>query len=129
MRESDRGASAQQRGAGLAGESARDEGGAGGTISGLSLALKVRAAFEAAVALDPGNGDAVNDLGEYYIAAPMVIGGGLDKSAALANQALARRPQPAHRILAMTAEKRRTMARPSVSFGQPLRWPTAGCVE
>ena len=78
-----------------------------GPIAGLSLALKVRAAFETAVALDPENGDAINDLGEFYIAAPMIIGGGLDKSAALANQALAQRPQPAHRILAMTAEKRK----------------------
>ncbi len=78
-----------------------------GPIAGLSLALKVRAAFEAALALDPENGDAINDLGEFYIAAPMIIGGGLDKSTALANQALAQRPQPAHRILAMTAEKRK----------------------
>jgi tetratricopeptide (TPR) repeat protein len=78
-----------------------------GPIAGLSLALKVKAAFEAAVALDPGNGDGINDLGEYYIAAPMVIGGGLDKSTALANGAMARRPQAAHRILAMTAERRR----------------------
>jgi len=78
-----------------------------GPISGLTLALKVREAFETAVALDPGNGDAINDLGEFYIAAPMVIGGGLDKSTALANQAMARRPQAAHRILAMTSEKRK----------------------
>ena len=78
-----------------------------GPIAGLSLALKVKAAFESAVALDPEYGDAINDLGEFYIDAPMIIGGGLDKSAALANQALAQRPQPAHRILAMTAEKRK----------------------
>jgi len=78
-----------------------------GPISGLSLALKVREAFETAVALDPENGDAINDLGEFYIDAPMVIGGGLDKSTALANHSMARRPQPAHRILAMTAEKRK----------------------
>jgi tetratricopeptide (TPR) repeat protein len=78
-----------------------------GPIGGLSLALKVRAAFETAVALDPGNDDAINDLGEFYIAAPMIIGGGLDKSTALANQALAQQPQAAHRILAMTAEKRK----------------------
>jgi tetratricopeptide (TPR) repeat protein len=78
-----------------------------GPIAGLSLALKVRAAFESAVALDPGNAEAINDLGEFYIDAPMIIGGGLDKSAALANQALGKRPQAAHRILAMTAEKRK----------------------
>ena len=78
-----------------------------GPIAGLSLALKVKAAFETAVALDPENDEAINDLGEFYIDVPMIIGSGLDKSAALANQALARRPQPAHRILAMTAEKRK----------------------
>ena len=78
-----------------------------GPIAGLSLALKVRAAFETAVALDPENGEAINDLGEFYIDAPMIIGGGLDKSGVLANQALAKRPQAAHRILAMTAEKRK----------------------
>jgi tetratricopeptide (TPR) repeat protein len=78
-----------------------------GPISGLGLALKVKAAFEAAVALDPRNGDAVNALGEFYVDAPSFIGGGLDKAAALANQAQATLPQPAHRILAMTAEKRK----------------------
>jgi tetratricopeptide (TPR) repeat protein len=78
-----------------------------GPIGGLQLALKVKAAFETAVALDPGNGAAINDLGEFYIDAPMVIGGGLDKSAALANHAMVQRPQAAHRILAMTAEKRK----------------------
>jgi len=78
-----------------------------GPIAGLSLALKVKAAFETAVALDPENGEAINDLGEFYIAAPMIIGGGLDKATALANQAMAQRPQVAHRILALTAEKRK----------------------
>jgi Tfp pilus assembly protein PilF len=37
----------------------------------------------------------------------MIIGGGLDKSTALATRALAQQPQPAHRILAMTAERRK----------------------
>ncbi len=78
-----------------------------GPIAGLRLALKVRAAFESAVMLNPGNGDAINDLGEFYVAAPAIVGGGLDKSSALANQALAQQPQAAHRILAMTAEKRK----------------------
>lgn len=78
-----------------------------GPISGLRLALKVRAAFEAAVALDPRNGDAIDDLGEFYIDAPAIIGGGLDKAAMLANQAEPVQPQPAHRIRAMAAEKRK----------------------
>ncbi len=78
-----------------------------GPIAGLNLALKVRAAFESAVALDPKNSDAINDLGEFYIDAPSILGGGLDRATALANAAEAQLPQPAHRILAMTAEKRK----------------------
>lgn len=78
-----------------------------GPIAGLSLALKVKAAFESAVALDPGNGAAVNDLSEFYIDAPSIIGGGLAKAAALADQVQARLPQQAHRIRALAAESRK----------------------
>ena len=66
-----------------------------GPIAGLSLALKVKAAFEAAVALDPRNGAAANDLSEFYIDAPAMIGGGLDKTAALADHVAAQLPQQA----------------------------------
>ena len=76
-----------------------------GPIAGFTLARKVKAAFETAVQLDPMNGPAVNDLSEFYIAAPAIIGGGLDKAAALADRAQARLPQEAHRIRALVAEK------------------------
>ncbi len=78
-----------------------------GPIGGLSLALKVKAAFEAAVALDPRNGAAANDLSEFYIDAPSIIGGGLDKAAALADRIADQLPQQAHRMRALTAEKRK----------------------
>jgi tetratricopeptide (TPR) repeat protein len=81
-----------------------------GPINGLRLALKVRAAFEAAVQLDPQNGDAVNDLSEYLIDAPAVIGGGFDKAAHLADESQARLPQQAHRIRALSAEKQKDYA-------------------
>ena len=104
-----------------------------GPISGLGLALKVRAAFEAAVALDPKDGDAVNALGEFYVDAPSFIGGGLDKATALANQAQATLPQPAHRILAMTAEKRKDYGTAEREFraaiavaNQPDAWDDLG---
>jgi tetratricopeptide (TPR) repeat protein len=104
-----------------------------GPISGLSLALKVRAAFESAVALDPRNGDAMNDLGEFYIDAPSIIGGGLDKSTALATQVQDSLPQPAHRILAMTAEKRKDYGTAEREFraaiavaNQPDAWDDLG---
>ncbi len=81
-----------------------------GPFSGLRLALKVKNAFEAAVALDACNGAAANDLSEFYIGAPGIVGGGLDKAVALADQVAARLPQQAHRMLALTAEKRKDYA-------------------
>jgi tetratricopeptide (TPR) repeat protein len=76
-----------------------------GRVTGLRLALKVRAAFEAAFRLDPHNSDAVNDLSEYYIDAPTVIGGGFDRAAHLADLVESTLPEDAHRIRALSAEK------------------------
>jgi tetratricopeptide (TPR) repeat protein len=78
-----------------------------GPISGLTLALKVKAAFETAVALDPRNGAAANDLSEFYIDAPSIIGGGLDRAEALADHVEPQLPQQAHRMRALAAEKRK----------------------
>lgn len=78
-----------------------------GPISGIALARKVKAAFESAAQLDPRNGPAVNDLSEFYIDAPAIIGGGQDKAAALADRVQAQLPQQAHRIRALAAEKRK----------------------
>ncbi len=81
-----------------------------GPIAGLRLAFKVRNAFEAAVRLNPANGEAVNDLSEYYIDAPSIVGGGFDKAAALADRSAAQLPQNAHRMRAMLAEKQKDYA-------------------
>jgi tetratricopeptide (TPR) repeat protein len=78
-----------------------------GPIAGFNLARKVKTALETAVELDPRNGAAVNDLSEFYIDAPSVIGGGEDKATALADHVEAQLPQEAHRIQAMAAEKRK----------------------
>ena len=77
-----------------------------GPISGYKLATKVKTAFETAVQLDPHNGDAVNDLSEYYVGAPSLVGGGVDKAVALADRVEAQLPKEAHRIRALAAEKR-----------------------
>jgi tetratricopeptide (TPR) repeat protein len=81
-----------------------------GPFTGLSLAHKVKTAFETAVQLDPTNPAAVNDLSEYYIGAPSIVGGGLDKAAALATRVEVRLPQSAHRMRAMAAERRKDYA-------------------
>lgn len=57
-------------------------------LSAAPLAGKVRTQFETAVRLDPNNVDARSDLGEFYLEAPGIVGGGRDKAEAQA-QALA----------------------------------------
>lgn len=76
-------------------------------FTALGLAIKVRVAFERAVQLDPENIHAINDLGEFYVAAPALIGGGLDKAQALAARMQPRFPSKAHRLLALIAEKKK----------------------
>lgn len=104
-----------------------------GPIAGLRLALKVRNAFEAAVRINPLNGDAVNDLSEYYIDAPSIVGGGFDKAALLADRSQSQLPQNAHRIRAMAAERQKDYATAEREFSaatsvanQPNAWADLG---
>lgn len=104
-----------------------------GPIAGLRLAFKVRNAFEAAARLNPLNGDAVNDLSEYYIDAPSIVGGGLDKAALLADRSESQLPQNAHRMRAMAAEKQKDYGTAEREFrsatavaNQPDAWADLG---
>ncbi len=47
-------------------------------------ASKARQYFERAVQLDPNNQEALNDLFDYYLQAPGILGGGMDKATAVA---------------------------------------------
>lgn len=49
-------------------------------LTALPYANKTRAAFEKAAALDPANLEALGDLFEYYLQAPGIVGGGVDKA-------------------------------------------------
>ncbi len=55
-------------------------------MSAFSLAKKVCAEFETAVKLDERNAPALADLGEFYVSAPGIVGGGIDKAARVATQ-------------------------------------------
>lgn len=74
-------------------------------ISAFALARRVVAAFERAVQLDGANTAALRDLGEYYVAAPGIVGGGVDKAQQLATRMMPVTPAKAHRLLAQIAEK------------------------
>lgn len=104
-----------------------------GPIAGLRLALKVRNAFEAAVRINPFNSDAVNDLSEYYIDAPSIVGGGFEKAALLADRSQSQLPQNAHRTQAMAAEKQKDYGTAEHEFraatavaNQPNAWADLG---
>jgi tetratricopeptide (TPR) repeat protein len=71
------------------------------------LASKARQHFEKAVALNPGNKDAVNDLFEYYMEAPGFLGGGLDKAARLAENIAVLDPAEGLWAQARIAERRK----------------------
>jgi len=51
-----------------------------GMLSKMSLAPKLRDAFEATIRLDPNNLDARESVLQYYLQAPSVVGGGKDKA-------------------------------------------------
>ncbi len=104
-----------------------------GPLTGLKLAFAVREAFESAVNLDPHSAAAANDLGEFYVGAPGIVGGGVDKAEALAARIEDTLPQASHRIRASLAEKRRDYAgaerefQAAVAVGlQPEAWVDLG---
>ena len=55
-----------------------------GFWSAYSLAKRVRAEFEEAARLNPRNAEALSDLGEFYFAAPGIVGGGASKAEGVA---------------------------------------------
>jgi tetratricopeptide (TPR) repeat protein len=69
------------------------------------LAKKVRIEFEAAVQLDPSNVEARADLAAFYVQAPAIMGGGVDRAATQAQQLAAIDPAESHLVRAQIAEK------------------------
>ncbi len=55
-------------------------------VTAPGLASKARQSFEKAVELNPRNTEAVADLFEYYLEAPGLLGGGIEKARALAEK-------------------------------------------
>jgi len=68
------------------------------------LAKKIRGAFETAVALDPDNVRARRDLLQYYVIAPGIAGGSVDKARAQAREIGARNPMLGHLAAGWIAE-------------------------
>ena len=71
------------------------------------LAVKTRQAFERAVALDPSNKEALNDLFEFYMDAPGFLGGGLNRADQLVAQIARLDEAEGYYAAAQLAEKRK----------------------
>jgi tetratricopeptide (TPR) repeat protein len=78
-------------------------------FSAASLAGKVRTEFEAAVRLDSNNLDARSDLGEFYLEAPGIVGGGRDKAEAEARALAVVDTAKASYLKGRIAEKRKDL--------------------
>lgn len=53
-------------------------------LTAFQLGKRVLAEFQLAAQFDPRNGEALSDLGEFYVEAPSVVGGGLGKAESVA---------------------------------------------
>jgi tetratricopeptide (TPR) repeat protein len=71
-----------------------------GIMSAIGYAGTIRDAFKKAVELDPQNMDARFSLLQYYMSAPVIVGGGTSKAQALAAQTAALNPDAAKLMLA-----------------------------
>jgi cytochrome c-type biogenesis protein CcmH/NrfG len=70
-------------------------------------ASKARQYFEQAVALDPNNLEALNDLFDYYLQAPGFLGGGYEKAEAVAGRIAELNTAEGHFAQAQLAERRK----------------------
>jgi tetratricopeptide (TPR) repeat protein len=76
-------------------------------VAAYKMAKLIRAEFESAASLDPHSGEALSDLGQYYVEAPAILGGGESKALAIAAQLDAFAPDRAHELRARAAEQKR----------------------
>jgi predicted Zn-dependent protease len=79
-------------------------------LTALPLAVKTRGSFERAVALDSRNLEALGDLFEYYLQAPAVVGGGIEKAERIVGRIGELSEPEAHYVRARMAEKRNRLA-------------------
>lgn len=84
-----------------------EKAGSVGFLSAAGYARRARSEFERAVQLDPSSVEAHRDLSEYYIEAPSIMGGGLDKARVQADALSKLDPPSAHWVLARIAEKQK----------------------
>lgn len=86
------------------------------SIKAYGLAKKVRDEFARAVQLDSGNVDALSDLGEFYTAAPGIVGGDKHKAQEIAQALEHYEPAQACQLKGRLAEKDKNYALAETDF-------------
>jgi len=76
-------------------------------LSAFGYARKTVRAFERSVELGPSNLEALSDVFEYYLQAPGIVGGGVDKAETIATRFVALNAAESHWARARLAEKRK----------------------
>jgi len=86
------------------------------SIKAYGLAKKVGREFERAVELDNGNVEALSDLGEFYAAAPGIVGGGKGKAQDVARALEKYDPAQAYQLQGFLAEKGKNYAQAEIEY-------------
>jgi len=79
-------------------------------VSAYKTAKLAHAEFEAAVSLDGNNGEALSDLGQYYVEAPRILGGGKSKAEQIADRLSGLDAARADELRARIAESKKDYA-------------------
>ncbi len=90
-------------------------------LTAFSLARRARVEFETAVRWNPRDPQALTDLAEYYMEAPSVVGGGLDKAEGVARQLDAVDARRGQELRAELAVKEGDSARAAAHLKQAMR--------
>jgi cytochrome c-type biogenesis protein CcmH/NrfG len=90
-------------------------------FSAAHVAGQVREEFETAVRLNPKSVEARDDLADFYLEAPWVVGGGQDKAAAQADEIQKLEPAQADLLRAKIAEKKKDLAAAETEIRQAIQ--------
>lgn len=102
------------------GRAVGEEAGAASFLNAYSLGKQARQEFETAVRLDPRNAEALSDLGEFYVEAPGVVGGGLDKAESVAEELDRFNPARAADLRARIANARKDYSTAEKDYKQAI---------
>ncbi len=97
-----------------------EKAGHSGALTGMRMVGKIRANFERAVQLDGNSVDALSDLGQFYVEAPGIAGGGIDKARPIVARLQVLSPARAHRLAAMIAARTKDDAKAQQEFEAEL---------